>query len=63
MISSRCRSSPLQAEAVEIIAGQIETIVDRWDDIADEARIVSAERIKMRGAQILNPFALQNWKS
>jgi len=50
-------------EAVEIIDGQIETIADRWDDIADEARIVSAERVKMRGAQILNPFALENWKS
>ncbi len=52
-----------QTEAVEIIADQIETIADRWDDIADEARIVPVERVKMCGAQILNPFTLENWKS
>jgi len=52
-----------RAEAVEIIDAQIEVIADRWNDIADEARIVAAERTRMLGAQILNPFALENWTS
>ena len=47
--------------AGEIVDRQIETIHQQWDGIADDARIVSTERDKMRGAQILNPFALEGW--
>lgn len=50
-----------QEEAREIVGRQIQTVHERWDDVADEARIGDLDRQQMRGAQILNPFGLQGW--
>jgi serine/threonine-protein kinase HipA len=45
-------------EARAIIDHQIDTIRAEWDEAADAARLTSAERDRLWGRQILNPYAL-----
>jgi serine/threonine-protein kinase HipA len=49
-----------KAEAKEIIAHQVDTIRSEWDEAADAARLTLAERDRLWGRQILNPYALQD---
>lgn len=43
-------------DADSVIEAQVETIRARWADVADEARLTTAERDQMWGRQILNPY-------
>lgn len=48
-----------RAEAREIIDRQIDVIHREWSEVADQARLSSAEREALWGTAILNPFALE----
>ncbi len=49
-----------QSEAKNIIAHQVDTIRSQWHDAADAARLTVAERDRLWGRQILNPYALED---
>lgn len=45
-----------QSEAVQIIDELRSTIVEHWDDCADQAQLTRPERDQLRGRQFLNPY-------
>ena len=50
-----------EADARQIIAGQIDTITARWHEVCDEAKMTVAERRYFEGRQILNSFAFEGY--
>ncbi|MEO1063379.1 MAG: HipA domain-containing protein [Actinomycetota bacterium] len=46
-----------ERDARSIIDGQMRTITERWDEVADEVGLTGAERRELWGNQIINPFA------
>lgn len=46
-----------EAEARSIIDGQIRTVSQRWDEVADEVGLTGPERRELWGNQVLNAFA------
>lgn len=48
-----------EAEAREIVDGQIETIEREWNDVCDLAELPEGARAAFRGRQFLNPYALE----
>jgi serine/threonine-protein kinase HipA len=46
-----------ERDARSIIDGQIRTITERWDEVADSVGLTSAERSALWRSQVLNPFA------
>ncbi|EFO28689.1 toxin-antitoxin system, toxin component, HipA family [Roseibium sp. TrichSKD4] len=52
-----------EADARQIIASQIQTIVDRWHETCDAARMASAERRYFEGRQIFNAYAFEGYGS
>jgi len=51
-----------EAEAREIIDGQIETIEGQWDEVCDLAQLGEGGRAFFRGRQFLNPYALEGYQ-
>jgi serine/threonine-protein kinase HipA len=49
-----------KSEAKDIIDQQVDTIRSEWDEAAEVARLTSAERDRLWGRQILNPYALED---
>jgi serine/threonine-protein kinase HipA len=49
-----------QTEAKGIIDYQVDTIRSQWSEAADAARLTAAERDRLWGRQILNPYALED---
>ncbi len=47
------------AQAKDIIDAQVETIRSQWQDAADAAHLTKAERARMWGRQLLNPYAFE----
>jgi serine/threonine-protein kinase HipA len=47
-------------EAKDLIDYQVDTIRAEWADAADVARLTAAERDRLWGRQILNPYALED---
>lgn len=48
-----------QTDAREIVDRQLDVIQSAWPEVADQARLSSAERDTLLGTAILNPFALE----
>jgi serine/threonine-protein kinase HipA len=46
-------------EAKEIIAGQIRTMRERWDQVCGEADLAETDRLLLWGRQFFNPFAFE----
>lgn len=51
-----------EAEAREIVGGQIETIEGQWDEVCDLACLGEGGRAFFRGRQFLNPYALEGYE-
>lgn len=52
-----------QKEAREIVELQVDVIQSAWPEVADRARMSSAEREALRASAILNPFALEGLRT
>jgi serine/threonine-protein kinase HipA len=52
-----------EAEAREIVDGQIETIEREWQEVCDLAALPEGPRAAFRGRQFLNPYALEGYAS
>lgn len=50
-----------EAEAREIVDGQIATIEGQWDEVCDLAELGEAERTALRTRQFLNPYSLEGY--
>lgn len=50
-----------EAEARDVVDGQIETIEGQWDEVCDLAGLTEVERTSFRGRQFLNPFSLEGY--
>lgn len=50
-----------EAEAREIVDGQIATIEGQWDEVCDLARLGEAARAAFRSRQFLNPYSLEGY--
>lgn len=50
------------AQARGIIDQQVTTIQERWQDVADAARLTSDERKYLWGRQVLNPYAFEGYR-
>lgn len=51
-----------EAEAREIIDGQIATIEEQWDEVCDLAELGETARAAFRSRQFLNPYALEGYR-
>jgi serine/threonine-protein kinase HipA len=51
-----------EAEAREIVDGQIETIEGNWDEVCDLAELAEGARAGFRSRQFLNPYSLEGYK-
>ncbi|HVD86138.1 MAG TPA: HipA domain-containing protein [Solirubrobacterales bacterium] len=51
-----------EAEAREIVDGQIETIEGQWDEVCDLAELAEAARAAFWKRQFLNPYALEGYQ-
>lgn len=49
-----------EKEALSIVAAQVNTIIEHWEDVCDEAQLSEIDRKLMVGRQVLNPFAFDN---
>ena len=45
--------------ATALVAGQLEAMRDRWEEIAEEAEMTVADRSYLAGRQILNRYAFE----
>lgn len=52
-----------EAEAREIVDGQIETITEQWDEVCDLAELAEGARRAFRARQFLNPYALEGYRA
>jgi len=51
-----------ESDARSIIDGQLFTIAERWDEVADLVGLTDTERRQLWGNQILNPFATYGYE-
>lgn len=50
-----------EAEAREVVEGEIETIEGQWDEVCDLAGLTEVERTSFWGRQFLNPYSLEGY--
>ena len=48
-------------EAWAVVEEQVSTVHDEWADAADAARLTIAERDRLWGRQVMNPYAFEGW--
>jgi len=61
-VLSSCETFQLtRAGAKTIIADMIEMIQAQWNNVCDEASLGEAERNRIWGSAVFNPFVFQNW--
>jgi len=46
-----------EADARSIIDGQVRVVTEHWDEVADDVGLTGAERGRLWGNQVMNPFA------